>query len=192
MSRQITPATSLDNLRREAKRWLAALRAQDSAALERFTHAHPKQTGTIVLRDVQHALAREFDFAGWSELKLAIQETAKSRTLSMHQQAAVDFVAAYKGDAEALERLNRYYHREFTLADLKAEIWRRDYAFRQRAWKRADGKEGDNEFPIEEAQLLLAQDAGFGSWEKLIGAVNTGQSPQGAPYAIDTKDNRIG
>ena len=192
MSRQITPATSLDNLRREAKRWLAALRAQDSIALERFTDACPKHSGTIVLRDVQHALACEFDFASWNELKLAIQETAKSRTLAMHQQAAVDFVAAYKGDAEALERLNRYYHREFTMADLKAEIWRRDYAYRQRAWKRAEGKGTDNEFPIEEAQLLLAQDAGFGSWEKLIGAVSTGQPPQGAPYAIDTKDNRIG
>lgn len=186
MSRQITPATSLDNLRREAKRWLAALRAQDSAAHERFTHAYPKHTATIVLRDVQHALAREFGFAGWNELKLAIQDAAKTRTLAIHQQAALDFVAAYKGDAEALERLNRYYHREFTMADLKAEIWRRNYAYRQRSSKVAE-----NELPLQEAQLLLAQDAGFGSWEKLVDAVRTGEPAQGAPYALDRKDNKI-
>jgi hypothetical protein len=32
MPRQITPATSLDNLRKEAKRWLKALQANDPVA----------------------------------------------------------------------------------------------------------------------------------------------------------------
>src|SRR5262249_39839169 len=42
------------------------------------------------------------------------------------------------------------------------------------------------------AQIIIAQDAGFGSWEKLMDALAAGTPPQGAPYAIDTKDKRIG
>src|SRR5262249_53923773 len=68
-----------------------------------------------------------------------------------------------------------------------AEIWRRDYAYRQRSFKVPE-----NYFPIEEAQIIIAQDAGFGSWQKLMNGVTAGASPQGAPYAIDTKDSRIG
>jgi len=68
-----------------------------------------------------------------------------------------------------------------------AEIWRRDYAYRQRS-----SRLPQNHFPIEEAQILIAQDAGYGSWELLMEALASGTSPQGAPYAIDTRDNRIG
>ena len=56
MTRRITPQTTLENLKKEAKRWLKALRANDPEARERFANgpAHP------VLRDVQHALALEY------------------------------------------------------------------------------------------------------------------------------------
>jgi hypothetical protein len=184
--RKLTPATSTDNLKREAKRWLKALLAGDPEARERFQRAYPKHTGTPVLRDVQCALAREHGFENWKELTLAIQQAAGSRTIDAYEQAARDFVDSFNGDSAALDRLNRHYERSFSFDDLKAEIWRRDYAFRQRAWK---GPE--NEFPIGEARLLVAQDAGFGSWEKLMDAAAAGVPPQGAPYAIDTKENRI-
>ena len=39
MSRHLTPRSSLDNLRREAKRWLAALRSGDPDAIARFRRA---------------------------------------------------------------------------------------------------------------------------------------------------------
>jgi hypothetical protein len=110
-----------------------------------------------------------------------------ARTSEAYEQAAHDFVAAYNGDAEALERLNRHYGRSFNIADLKAEIWRRDYAYRQRS-----SRVPENYFPIEEARIIIAQDAGFGSWEKLMEALATGAPPQGPAYALDTKDNRIG
>ena len=112
---------------------------------------------------------------------------ARSPTREAYEQAARDFVDAYKGDAAAMERLNRHYGRSFSFADLKAEIWRRDYAYRQRSFRVPE-----NYFPIEEAQMIIAQDAGFGSWEKLMEALAAGAPPQGAPYAVDTKDNRIG
>ena len=187
--RQLTPATSLENLRREAKRWLKALRENDANARERFESAYPKHPAGLapVLRDVQYALACEHGFENWNALKLAVQQASRSRTKDAYEQLARDFVEAYKGDAAALDRFNKHYERSFDHADLKAEIWRRDYAFRQRS-----SRVPENYFPLEEAQIILAQDAGFGSWEKLIAAVVTGAPPQGPPYAIDTKDNRIG
>jgi len=108
-------------------------------ARDRFGRAYPKHTGTAVLRDVQYALAREHGFENWRELKLAVQQAARSRTSVAYEQAARDFVDAYKGDAAALDRLNQHYSRSFSLADLKAEIWRRDYAYRQRS-SRVPGK----------------------------------------------------
>ncbi len=187
MQRKLTPASTLDNLKREAKRWLKVLRENEPEARERFARAYPKHTGTAVLRDVQYALAREHGFEDWKELRLAVQQAARSRTSEAYEQAARDFVDAYKGDAAALDRLNLHYSRSFSSADLKAEIWRRDYAYRQRS-----SRVPENYFPIEEAQVILAQDAGFGSWEKLMDAVAGGAPPQGAPYTLDTKDNRIG
>jgi hypothetical protein len=187
MQRKLTSAATLDNLKREARRWLNALKEQKPEARERFERAYPKHTGTPVLRDVQYALAREYGVDDWKRLKLAVQETATSRTIAAYEQAARDYVDAYNGDAAALERLNRHYQRSYSEADLKAEIWRRDYAYRQRSFRIPQ-----NYFPIEEAQIILAQDAGFGSWEKLMGALATGRPAQGAPYAIDTKDHRIG
>ena len=187
MQRKLTSAATLDNLKREARRWLNALKEQKTDARERFERAHPKHAGAPVLRDVQYALAREYGFDDWKSLKVAVQETAKSRTIAAYEQAARDYVDAYNGNASALERLNRHYERSFNDADVKAEIWRRDYAYRQRSFRIPQ-----NYFPIEEAQVILAQDAGFGSWEKLMGALAAGRPAEGAPYAIDTKDLRIG
>jgi len=186
MQRKLTPAATLDNLKREAGRWLKALRQDQPEARARFALAFPKHRGAPVLRAVQHALAREYGFPNWKELKLALQLAARTRTIEAWQQAARDFVDAYNADADALERLNRRYNRSFTLEDLKAEIWRRDYAYRQRAFRLPE-----NHFPIEEAQILIAQDAGFGSWEKFMHALATGAPPQGPAYAVNTKDNRV-
>src|SRR5688572_9719249 len=58
-----------ERLRKEAKRWLKALRSGDSAALERLHKALPKHTPTPGLRQVQQALARERGFASWAALK---------------------------------------------------------------------------------------------------------------------------
>lgn len=186
MQRKLTSATTLDNLKREAKRWLRAIRNNDPEARGRFERAYPKHTGTPVLRDVQYALAREYGFERWKKLKAAAQQAAKWRATAAYEQAARDFVDAYKGETAALDRLNDHYRRTFSLADLKAEIWRRDYAFRQRAFRISE-----NYFPIEEAQIMVAQDAGFGSWEKLMEAIAAGAPPQGGSYEVHANDSRI-
>ena len=49
---------SLDSLKKEAKRWLDALRREDTAARARLHSANPDAPAMPTLRDVQHALAR--------------------------------------------------------------------------------------------------------------------------------------
>lgn len=112
---------------------------------------------------------------------------SRTHTVEQYRQAAEDFVNAYEGDAPALERLNQHYRRSFSMEDLKAEIWRRVYAFRQRAFK---GQK--THLQLAEAQMIIAQDAGFGSWAALMQALAAGAGPQGAPYVIQTKENKIG
>ena len=76
MTRQLTPKSSLDNLKREAKRWLHALRSGDPEARARLERVVPNAPTTPGLRDVQHALAREYGFAGWAVLKSRLAENA--------------------------------------------------------------------------------------------------------------------
>jgi ankyrin repeat protein len=67
----------LESLKREAKRWLKALRANDAAARARFARTHPHPPADPTLRDVQLALARERGFAGWLDLKAAAETTPR-------------------------------------------------------------------------------------------------------------------
>ena len=62
MSRTLTSRSSLESLRREAKRWLRQLRDGDPDAVARFHRWHPTPPSAPALRDVQLALARELDF----------------------------------------------------------------------------------------------------------------------------------
>jgi hypothetical protein len=194
MPRRITSATSLENLRKEAKRWLKELRAENAGARARFERAYPGAPVNPGLRDLQHALAHECGHESWSALKQALGTPAaatggsipRARTADEYDQLARDLVLAFDSrDEAALQRLNDHYERWFTFDDLWAEIWRRVYAFRQRAFKGPS-----NSLQLAEAQTLIAQDAGFGSWKALMGAVATG-APAVPPYGIDPEDNRI-
>ena len=194
MPRKITPATSLENLRKQAKRWLKELRANDPEARARFERAYPNAPVNPVLRDVQYALAREYGQESWIALKKAVEKLAaesagtklQTQTAEGYERLAQDLVLAYDSqDQAALQRLNEHYHRSFTFDDLWAEIWRRVYAVRQRSFKGPK-----NYLQLAEAQTLIAQDAGFGSWASLTKAVATGAPPVPA-YEIDTAENRI-
>jgi uncharacterized protein len=76
MSRQLTSASTLENLRKEAKRWLKALRADEEEARARLDRAYPDAPAGPGLRDVQHALAREHGLPGWVALKDALADFA--------------------------------------------------------------------------------------------------------------------
>lgn len=194
MPRHITDGTSLDNLRKEAKRWLKLLRDRDADALARFKSAHPAGQEAPVLRDVQHALAREYGHENWASLKRALESrqpaqsgTAGLRSMEAYERAAADFVLAFDArDDAALARLNAHYGRAFTLDDLDAEIWRRDYAFRQRS-----SRVPKNYLAPAEAQTIVAQDAGFGSWEALSRAVAGGGEARVEPFEIDFAESKM-
>ena len=191
--RHISASTSLDTLKKEAKRWLKALRDSDAQAVARFKAVCPAGSEHPVLRDVQHALAREHGFDGWRALKQAVEAAAgappptpRLRTVKEYESVAADFVAAFDArDTTALQRLNDHYHRSFTFDDLFAEIWRRNYAFRQRS-----SRVPKNYLPLEEARLLVAQDVGFGSWPALLDAVANNLPPVPA-FAVDEAASKI-
>src|SRR5690349_8667721 len=74
MTRKISPQTSLENLKKEAKRFLKALRAGDAEALANFHRKYPDAPAKPGLRDVQHAIALHFGMTGWTELKKALAQ----------------------------------------------------------------------------------------------------------------------
>ena len=80
MSRQLTSKSTLENLKREAKRWLKALRGNIREARERLERVLPNAPSEPTLRDVQLALAREHGVAGWTALKERVSGT-RSQTL---------------------------------------------------------------------------------------------------------------
>lgn len=61
-------APHLESLKKQAKRWLKAIRAGDPDSIARFRRANPEAPSSPILRDVQHALARERGFDGWRSL----------------------------------------------------------------------------------------------------------------------------
>ena len=125
MTRQIRPATTLDNLKKEAKRWLKALRAGDEQARARLERSYPAAHAAPGLRDVQFALAREHGLPGWTELiaKLGTHAGARREDVDVIQPEELrserpygpwssrgcdvwDAIrAARTGDAAALRRL---------------------------------------------------------------------------------------
>ena len=79
MRRELTAKTRLDTLKANAKRWLKALRAGDAESRKRLADAWADAPATPVLRDVQHALAREYGCESWTALKAALDDLALDR-----------------------------------------------------------------------------------------------------------------
>jgi ankyrin repeat protein len=68
MSDTLARPTSAESLRKEAKRWLKAIRAGDAGAAARLRRAHAAAPVAPSLREVQHALALERGFPNWRSL----------------------------------------------------------------------------------------------------------------------------
>lgn len=77
-TRNLTPRSNLETIRRQAKRWLKEIEAGDGEAIARFRKLIPNHAGKPKLREVQHALARDYGQANWAALKqeLAAREVA--------------------------------------------------------------------------------------------------------------------
>jgi ankyrin repeat protein len=90
MIRKLTARSSLDSLRKEAKRWLAALRSADPNAIARLKQILPGAGPTPGLREVQQALAREHGFESWAALKLQLADEALARRT--HAERLAEFL----------------------------------------------------------------------------------------------------
>ena len=171
MPRQITPRTTLANLKREAKRWLKALRANVGEARARLLRAFPHAPDAPTLRDVQHALAQEHGLSGWTALKRRFADDAPIRR---YEKVAEALVTAYGTGEDSAMRI----------------VW--EYFGHMRAWEgmrryvRLDlGKREEPEDPtndvitLAEARFLVARGQGFESWqalEEFAASVPTGKT----------------
>jgi hypothetical protein len=167
MSQDLTRGRSLESFRKEAKRWLKAIQDNDAGAcarLERALGSIPSDPG---LRDVQHALAIETGFAGWTALKNASSQQTLAGTptdagyaaLAQYEEMASALLEAYQtGTPEAMAR--HYPH-----------TWHR------RAWsamrtyvqldlgKRSAEDGADVHITIDDARRLVALEYGFANWD---------------------------
>lgn len=90
MSRPLTPKSSMEALKKEAKRWLKALRSGDAAARLRLQRAHPSAPATPGLRDVQHSLALEHGLVSWTAVKEKLADEALGRR--SHGERVAEFL----------------------------------------------------------------------------------------------------
>ena len=170
MSRRNTPGSALENLKREAKRWLKALRGNVEEARARLARAFPGAPDVPTLRDVQHALAREHGFAGWSALKAELTQVNPSParpTVAEYERKAVHLLDAYRtGTPEAMQR-----HWSDTWHRRSWETMRRYVQLD--LGKRPDVEGGDVEITPDDARAWVARDHGFESWTALVEYVDS-------------------
>jgi hypothetical protein len=210
-TKSLPPSPNLEHLKYQAKDLLNAHKSSDPEAHYRIRKLHPKFSGNTAaqiqgakmsLADAQLVIAREYGFESWPKLKRHIEALARASAPSeltttpaasspvrpgaeYYEGLAKDFVVAWEsGEPAALEKLNQYYRRSFTRDDVRAEVWRQVYKVRQ-------AKARPGSFALEDAQWLMARDAGFGNWKSFLDAVLTGSPPPGEPYAIDSGEKRI-
>ena len=189
MPRQLSPATTLDALKKEAKRWLKALRAHDADARARLIRADPKAPADPGLRDVQHALAREYGYESWRALKHAATqraETAAARAevrddLASYESVATDVVTAYvSGGTSALQRVQQHFGRAVTWEQLRDAV-------RQRLTDILGTQPDANGIDLDNAKLLVARNGGFRDWQELTAALMG--TPSAPPaYTIDPQE----
>jgi len=191
MSDEPTRGRSLESLKKEAKRWLNALRHNVDDARARFERALRDAPAIPTLRDVQHALANEHGFPGWVALKdrLIADGKASATTLRQYEAMADALLEAYRtGTPEAMERHWKYtWHRR---------AWRGMRTYVQLdLGKRPSGDEDDVQITLDDARHLVALEHGFASWNELVRYVATmpARTPVAAkPVRVVTYDAREG
>jgi hypothetical protein len=190
---------SLEQLRKQAKELLRGYHSGATAAGERFRAisprlADPARTEDVTLAEAQFVLAREYGFESWVKLVHHVEAIQSSGHLEQYEKLAMDFVAAYRGDADALQRLNDLFPRSLTLDQLRELI-------EQRVGALSAAASGTGEFALADAQMVVARQHGFESWAKFAESLAQPPSdPRSSPlgisstppfYKIDWKNNTI-
>jgi hypothetical protein len=105
MRRTLGPDARLDTVKKEAKRWLKALRAGEAEARRRLEAATPRAPAEPTLRDVQLALAREYGLDGWGALRDALEDLALARRSLAERAEIVVRSATWGGDRAGATRV---------------------------------------------------------------------------------------
>jgi hypothetical protein len=164
MSDKLIRRRNLESLKKEAKRWFDAIRRNDPEARSRFERVATDAGPKITLRDVQQAMAREHGFAGWTELKHAIENRAPETPGSLARfNEMVDALldAYHTGTPEAMER-----HWALT--------WHRRNHQGMRTYVQLDlgrlqGAPNQNDdITVDDARFLVAREHGFESWDAVL------------------------
>jgi hypothetical protein len=74
---------TLDEFRTLAKNWLKEVRRRNPGPVKRLRLAYPAAPATPVLRDIQHALAREHGYENWRALKAAVERDTVAAPLGV-------------------------------------------------------------------------------------------------------------
>jgi hypothetical protein len=155
---------TLESLKKEAKRWLVALRQNQPESRARFERAMPNPPTEPSLRDVQRALALENGFSGWTELKhkLMADATETANAIGEFEELADALLEAYRtGTPEAMRR-----HWALT--------WHRRNHKGMRTYvqldlgRQAGSKNQDDDITLDDARFLVAREHGFESWDALV------------------------
>src|SRR5438477_352434 len=169
---------SLEQLRKQAKNLLRVCRSGDAAALERVRR-HKPQVVDPSLADAQFALAHEYGFESWPRL-VHYLKAANSSELDRLDGIALDFVAAYNGDTDALARLNDRYSGTKDLEQLRQMV-------NERRGILAD-ELAAADFTLPDARLLVARAQGFGSWDALIASMaRPAADPRSVTHVLSTR-----
>ena len=161
--------STLDNLKKSARRWLHALRTDDAAARARLERAWPGAPRVPVLRDVQHALARERGHGSWSELGRALVAAERLRVsapdVEQYDRLARDVSVAYRdGDPGALDRLAELTGRTLSHADVRAAIDAIVSGL-------PDAERPPAGLTVTYVRDFIARRAGFSAWDALVDAM---------------------
>ncbi len=105
MSRQLSSDSTLETFRKDAKRWLKALRAGDGQARARLMAALGAAPDDVSPREVQVALAREDGLPGWTALRQSLDNLALARRSNAERVEIVLRSAAWGGDRTAAARI---------------------------------------------------------------------------------------
>jgi hypothetical protein len=169
--------SSLDNLKKAARRWLKAIRAGDPDARRRLERVMPAAAANPVLRDVQHALAREHGHENWLDLTRAVNREIGSRTspdLEQIERFANNFLRAYRtGEPQALAYLAAHLQRDVTWEALRTEV-------RQRLAVQSSAERPAGDLTLDDVHQFIAKSAGCDTWNELAGALTVDGSTSGA------------
>jgi len=169
---------SIEQLRKQAKELLRQLRNGDPPALERLRKCKPTVSDPI-LADTQFILAREHGFESWPKL---VHHLQRSSGLEQHRQIAADLVAVYNSaDAEAATRLNDLFHSTLNTERIRDFI-------RDKLFNLPDTERRQNNFTLDDAQIVVAQLYGFSDWNELVQSSSTSASDlHSAPFVLSSK-----